>query len=140
MPTICRLKEENAMSPASIRQVVADYFAATRAMDVEAWLRTFAEDAVTYDPVGGPPVRGHAGLRQFFDSIAQVVEQLSITEEHVYVAGNGAAVKWLGRGVGTNGREVTFEGIDVFEVNAGGKIQTLWGYWDPAPMMTALMT
>jgi steroid delta-isomerase len=126
-------------SPAIIRQVVAAYFAATRAMDLDAWLATFAPDAVDYDPVGTPPVVGHTGLRQFFQTIAGAFEKVGMTEDHVFVAGSGAAVKWTGRGVGKNGRAITFEGIDVFEVNDQGRIQKLWGYWDPARVMEELL-
>jgi steroid Delta-isomerase len=127
------------MSPTTIKQVVAAYFAATRAMDLEAWLATFAEDAVSYDPVGAPPTQGHRGLRQFWQAIGGAFETFGITEEDIFVAGNGAAVKWQGSGVGKNGRAVTFEGIDVFEVNSQGKIQKMFGYWDPAPVMAELM-
>lgn len=123
------------MSPALIEQVVADYFAATRAMDRDAWIGTFAEDAISYDPVGGVPIEGHKGLRHFYQTIALAFEAVGMTEDHVFIAGDRAAVKWTGRGVGRNGREVTFEGIDVFEVNAQGKIQRMWGYWNPSSMM-----
>jgi steroid delta-isomerase len=126
-------------SPTAIRHVVAAYFAATRAMDLDAWLGTFAADAVDHEPVGTPPVVGHQRLRQFFQTITAAFEKVGITEDHVFVAGNRAAVKWTGRGVGKNGRAVTFEGIDVFEINEQGKIQTLWGYWNPAPLMAELM-
>src|SRR5258705_5209501 len=37
------------------RRVVAEYFAALRAMDADACANTFAEDAVSHDPVGAPP-------------------------------------------------------------------------------------
>ena len=127
------------MSPSTIKQVVAAYFAATRAMDLEAWLANFAEDAVSYDPVGAPPTQGHRGLRQFWEMIGGAFETFGLTEENIFVAGNGAAVKWRGAGVGKNGRAVTFEGIDVFEVNGQGKIQKMYGYWDPAPVMAELM-
>jgi steroid delta-isomerase len=56
----------------------------------------------------------------------------------VFVAGNGAAVKWTGRGTSTNGKEVKFEGIDVFEVAEDGKIQNVWAYWNPAEMIAQL--
>jgi steroid delta-isomerase len=125
--------------PGTIQQVVEDYFAAIRAMDPEAWLNTFAENAVSNDPVGGVPIEGHKGLRQFFQDVGGAFETLGITEDHVFVAGNQAAVKWTGRGVGKNGAEVTFEGIDVFEVNDQGKIQTLWGYWNPNALMAELL-
>ena len=53
-------------------------------------------------------------------------------------AGNGAAVKWTGHGTSTSGREVNFEGIDIFEVNDDGKIQTVRAYWNPAEMIAQL--
>lgn len=107
-------------------------------MDLEAWLSCFAEDAVSYDPVGGPALTGHAALRQFFQGLAGAFTKVSLTEDHVFVSGNGAAVKFTGRGTGKNGREVVFEGIDVFEINEDGKIQRLWGYWDPVAMIAQL--
>jgi steroid delta-isomerase len=126
------------MSAEAIQRVVADYFRATRSMDIEAWLATFAKDAISYDPVGGQPLEGEDSLRQFFAGIAGAFETVGLTEDSVFISGNGAAVKWTGQGVGKNGRRVTFEGIDVFEVNDGGKIQRMWAYWNPAAMMAEL--
>ncbi|HEY0386287.1 MAG TPA: nuclear transport factor 2 family protein [Pyrinomonadaceae bacterium] len=125
---------------ASVEKVVADYFAAIRAMDASAWVSTFAADGVSYDPVGAPPAEGHKGLRQFFEAIAGAFEKIEFFEDHVFICGRRAAVKWSARGVGKSGREVTFAGIDVFEVNDEGKIQNLWGYWNPAAMMAQLQS
>ena len=47
-------------------------------------------------------------------------------------------MKWTGRGISKQGRNVHFEGIDVFEVNEAGKIQTLHAYWNPAEMVAQL--
>lgn len=126
------------MSPETIQKVVADYFAALRAMDVNAWVGTFAENGLTHDPVGTPPHQGHAAIRQFFLGIAVAFEQFGLTEDQVFIAGNEAAVKWTGRGVGKNGRQVTFEGIDVIEVNEAGKIQTVRAYWNLGAMLAQL--
>ena len=128
------------MSTDAIRKVVGDYFAAIRAMNMEAWIDTFADNAISHDPVGGPLLEGHDSLRQFFQGITQAFETVGLTEDKVFISGNGAAVMWTGRGVGKNGREVTFEGIDVFEINEEGKIQKLWAYWDPAAMMAQLQS
>lgn len=128
------------MSTNHTQKVVADYFAALRAMDVAAWVSTFAEDGISYDPVGAPPSKGHDGLRQFLEGIAGAFERVGLFEDHVFINGNEAAVKWTGRGTGKNGREVTFEGIDVFEINDEGKIQTLRAYWNPAAMMAELQS
>ena len=126
------------MSPEVVSRAVRAYFEATRAMDQEAWVNTFAEDAVSYDPVGAPPTTGHHKLGEFFQTITASFKQVGLTEDQIFVAGNGAAVKWTGRGVSKQGRKVHFEGIDIFEVNESGKIQTLHAFWNPAEMLGQL--
>lgn len=117
---------------------IAAYFAAIRAMDKQAWVATFAGDAESQDPFGAPPIRGHAAIGAFFDGIVGLVRSIGLQEDHVYVCGSGAAVKWTGRGIGKNGKPFQFEGIDVFEVDARGKIKRLVAYWDPAKLMEQL--
>ena len=107
-------------------------------MDAEAWVATFAPDATNYDPVGAPPTVGHDALRQFFAAIAGAFKTVALTEDHVFIAGDGAAVKWTGTGTGKNGRDVRFEGIDVFEFNPEGLIQTMRAYWNPAEVLMQL--
>jgi steroid delta-isomerase len=126
------------MSPDIISRAIKAYFAATRSMDVEAWIATFAPDATSYDPVGAPPTTGHDALRQFFAAITGAFDKVGLTEEHIFIAGDGAAVKWTGRGLGKNKREVRFEGIDIFELNEEGLIQTVRAYWNPAEVMMQL--
>ena len=126
------------MSTETVSQAVRAYFAAIRAMNEQAWIDTFAEDAVSYDPVGAPPMVGHQSLREFFQTITGAFKEVGLTEDEIFIAGNGAAVKWSGRGISQQARKVHFEGIDVFEVNEAGKIQTLHAYWNPAEMMAQL--
>lgn len=126
------------MAPEVVSNAVRAYFAALRAMDEKAWVDTFAADAITYDPVGAPPTKGHEKLAEFFQTITAAFKEVGLTEDEVFIAGNGAAVKWTGRGISKQGREVKFEGIDVFDVNEAGKIQTLHAYWNPAEMVGQL--
>ncbi|HEX3084280.1 MAG TPA: SgcJ/EcaC family oxidoreductase [Pyrinomonadaceae bacterium] len=124
--------------PDRISRVVRNYFLAIRAMDPEAFANCFAEDGTTHDPVGTPGITGREGLREFFASICKNFKSVGLTEDAVFVAGNGAAVKWTGKGTSNSGREVRFEGIDVIEVNEDGKIQTVHAYWNPAEMIAQL--
>ena len=126
------------MSTETVSQAVRAYFAAIRAMNEQAWIDTFAEDAVSHDPVGAPPMVGHQSLREFFQTITGAFKEVGLTEDEIFIAGNGAAVKWSGRGISKQGNKARFEGIDVFEVNEAGKIQTLHAYWNPAEMMSQL--
>src|ERR1044071_9035227 len=113
------------ISAERISHTVRAYFLAIRAMDPDAFANTFAEDGTTFDPVGTPAVSGRDAIREFLTSICKNFKSVGLTEEAVFVAGDGAAVKWTGRGTSTNGKEVKFEGIDVFEINADGKIKTV---------------
>jgi len=126
------------MSPEVVSRAVRAYFEATRAMDEQAWVNTFVEDAVSYDPVGALPTSGHQKLGEFFQTIMAPFKEVGLTEDQIFVAGTGAAVKWTGRGVSKQGRKVHFEGIDIFEVNESGKIQTLHAFWNPAEMLGQL--
>lgn len=119
-------------------QAVAEYFAALRSMDPDRWVRTFAEDAQSQDPVGTPPMRGRAALHNFLTGVLSLFNELGLTEDYVFVAGNSAAVKWTGRGIGRNGAHVTFHGVDVIDCNADGEIVSVLAFWDPAPVMSAV--
>ncbi|MEP6920783.1 MAG: nuclear transport factor 2 family protein [bacterium] len=126
------------MSPELISKTIREYFAALRAMDRQAWVNTFAVDAISHDPVGALPIEGHESLGQFFDSVTGAFKEVGLTENDIFIAGNGAAVKWTGIGISKQGRKVRFEGIDVLDINEDGKIQTLRAYWNPAEMMGQL--
>ena len=126
------------VSPDKISRAVRAYFLAIRAMDGEAWANTFAEDGNTEDPVGTPTITGRAAIREFLESICKNFKSVGLTEDSIFVAGNGAAVKWTGHGTSSTGKEVKFEGVDVFEVNDDGKIQTVRAYWNPAEMIAQL--
>jgi steroid delta-isomerase len=126
------------MSPEIISNAINNYFAALRSMDQQAWVNTFASDAISYDPVGAPPIHGHKSLAEFFQTITAAFKEVGLSEDQIFIAGNGAAVKWTGRGKSKQGKQVKFEGIDVFEINEAGKIQTLHAYWNPAEMVAQL--
>jgi steroid Delta-isomerase len=126
------------MSPEIVSKAIKAYFEALRAMDIPAIVNTFAEDAVSHDPVGAQPIEGHQKLTEFFQSITAAFKEVGLTEDQVFVAGTGAAVKWTGRGISKQGKKVRFEGIDVFDVNEAGKIRRLYAYWNPAEMVAQL--
>jgi len=126
------------ISPERISHTVRAYFLAIRAMDPEAFANTFAEDGTTFDPVGTPAITGRDAIREFLASICKNFKSVGLTEQSVFVAGNGAAVKWVGQGTSTTGKDVKFEGIDVFEINEDGKIQSVRAYWNPSEMIAQL--
>lgn len=126
------------MPTTTIETVVAAYFANMASMNPEGWVENFAENALSYDPVGEPPAKVHEGFRQFIGQLQAVFEKLEPTTEHIFVGGNEAAVKWKMQGVSKTGKSVNFEGITIFEINEAGKIQTTRAYWNPAAMVAQL--
>jgi steroid delta-isomerase len=124
--------------PLTNAQAVAEYFASIRAMDVERFVNVFAPNATSHDPVGAPPHHGPEALRSFLSGVFSLVDSIGLTEQSVFLAGNSAAVKWIGTGVGKNGKSVSFEGIDVLEFDAEGKIILVHAYWDPTPVLAIL--
>lgn len=126
--------------PSLTEQTVTEYFAAIRAMDVERCMALFALNAEQQDPVGTPPNFGHDAIRAFFTQVFSGFQQVGLTEDSVFVNGNAAAVKWTGKGVGRNGKPVTFEGVDVIDCNDEGKIVTVRAFWDAAPVMAVLQS
>ena len=128
------------MSQETFQNQVSRYFAAIRAMDVEAWLATFAEGAVSEDPYGSPPHEGKVALGQFFNAIASAFESVAMRADHLFISGNAAAVKFTITGKGKNGRDVVAEGIDVFEFDEEGLIRRIKAYWNPAAMLAELQS
>jgi steroid Delta-isomerase len=128
-----------ALSPEKIQATIDQYFAATRSTNkAAAMVACFALDTISYDPVDGPALEGHAGLLQGFQQIGTFFTEIELAADFTAINGNKAAVKWSGRGTGKNGVAVTFEGIDLFEFNAIGQIQTLRAYWNPATTIAKL--
>jgi steroid delta-isomerase len=50
--------------------------------------------------------------------------------ERIHVRGDRAAVSWSAEGHSATGKDIAFEGINLFEVDASGKILSMTGYWD----------
>lgn len=126
------------MSPETIQALVSAYFKSLQAMDAKAWVENFTEDAVIYDPVGNPPNKARENAQKFFGILSMAFDKLELTPDQVFVAGNGAAVKWTMRGWGKSGKQGIAEGISVFEVHESGKIQQVSSYWDDAAMMAQI--
>lgn len=127
-----------SMDKQKVEQSVAAYFAALNAGDEAGWLATFARNGALHDPADAPPYIGDEALRGFFRAASGAFASLSISSENMFVCGSQAAVKFYVDGVGKNGRALSFEGIDIFDINVAGRIQRVRGYWDAAALFAQL--
>ena len=126
------------MTTATISTLINDYAAAISALDTDRYLDTFADDAVAYDPVGTAASIGKAGIRQFSENTGGLFATIDMQFTFAHTIGDEVAIKWLANGTGKNGRTVSFEGIDIWKLNQAGKIQTLYAYWNAAPVIATL--
>ena len=126
------------MSFESVQNLVTAYYDNLQSMNLAGWVELFTEDALIYDPVGKPPSRARENAQAFFGLLSMAFEKLELSQDSIFITGDGAAVKWTMRGLGKSGKQGVAEGISVFEMQESGKIQQVSSYWDDAAMMAQI--
>jgi steroid delta-isomerase len=129
---------DHVMSVDTLKQTIDAYAAGISRQNLDALLAVFAQDAISVDPVGSPPLDGQQQIRQFFEGLFSLIDALQFTVNQVYGVGPDQAILWSLRGKGKNGQEFSADGIDVLHFDAAGKIQALAAYWDAAPVLSIL--
>jgi len=127
------------LSKEQIAEVVGQYFSCLRQMEVDELLELFSEDAMSWDPVGTPPLRVRDKSTNYFKALSSIFEKMALSEDDIFVAGTEAAVKWNGVAkLRSKQEEITFEGVSVFEINPEGLISSVRSYWDKPGLMSRL--
>lgn len=104
--------------------------------DLERYLSYFREDVVAIDAT--MRLEGRAQVRAFTAQIYELIARLAFVERRVFVVGETAAQHYKLRLTLANGKETTFEGMDVFELDGERRIFRLTSYYDPAEMQAVL--
>ena len=81
------------MSPETIQQKISEYYDHLTTMNLQGWLNSFAPDALILDPVGKPPLKIE-DADKFFSLLSSFYQEFAIQQDHVFIVGNEAAVKW----------------------------------------------
>lgn len=105
---------------------------ALAAGDLDKYVSMLALDVVARDPVAS--VTGRDGVRQHLSALFASARSVSFLERKLYLTGNKVAMKFTLRLETIAGREGTFEGIDVFELNDGGQIQRITSFYNPGDL------
>jgi hypothetical protein len=83
------------------------------------------------DPVGTRVRRGRGEIEQYFaGGLCAVAAEIEIEIVAALPAGDSIAAHWRMTARAGNGRRADAEGIDVLEVDDGGFIRRVEGYWD----------
>ena len=128
------VQANDAAERVEMKKALDIFWTAVAESDIDGMVSVFAEDAVSQEPYGTPPLEGAAAIRQFFEGMSGAFQTISFTRGRLHVAGNRAAVAWSASGTMADGTAISFNGIDVVEFNDDGKIQRLWGYFEPLQM------
>lgn len=117
------------MASATGHPTVTAYFDAVNARDFAALTALFAED-VELRPVGTAPRRGRDEVAAYYPALLAGFERSHDALVRVHVAGDvvTAEIRFEGRTV--TGAEVAFDAVDVFDLDAEGRIARLSLWYD----------
>ena len=113
------------METATLLKVVEKYVEAFEKADLNMIRQLYAEDATQEDPVGSPARHGIEEILEFYKAGFAMGMKLKLNGKP-RCAGNSVAFAFDGVM-----EKMTISPIDVFEVNANGKIQRMRAYWGP---------
>jgi steroid delta-isomerase len=111
------------METATLQNVVQVYVEAFEKSDLDIIRELFAADATMEDPVGSPVRRGIEDIIEFYKAGFAMGMKLKLTGKP-RCAGNSVAFSF-----DAVMKNMTISPIDVFDLNADGKIQRMRAYW-----------
>lgn len=114
------------MSVERMQAIVNRYIEAFDKADINLIREIYADDATVEDPVGSQVHSGIEAIVAFYQQALASGAKLSLSQP-IRVAGNSVAFAF-----DVNMPGMTISPIDVFEVNADGKVQSMKAYWGDA--------
>lgn len=116
-----------------IAKVLQAYVDAVGGDSVEDIVKLYAEDAVVEDPVGSPPHKGHAALREFYQIAVDSVEKM-VLEGNPRIRDHWGAAAMCAYPKGMD-MKFRMETLDVMEFNEQGLITRMTAYWGDSNMV-----
>ena len=114
-------------SQADMKAALQAYIDAYNAGDLDKIVGLYATDCQVEDPVGNPPMKGPAAVREFYQGAFSTGAKLRLTAGPNGSHGNSAAMAF--EAVLPNGAYVRV--IDVMTFNDAGKFASMKAYWGP---------
>lgn len=99
--------------------LIARYFAAVGAGDIDAVVGCFAEDGSFWPPLSPEPLRGHAAIRAFFEGLIPLFRARHEVTTRVVVDGDRALSELVFDAEFHDGRTVHFENCNTFTFRDG---------------------
>jgi limonene-1,2-epoxide hydrolase len=110
-------------------EIVDKYMKALSALDENAYVALFTDNAVVNDPYGIAEFLGEDGLKRFFKGMTDTWQYFEMRGDKFYPGdGNRLAVRWSVSATAKNSRTIEFSGISIFYFSEN-KISGLDAYW-----------
>ncbi len=123
------------MTDAEAHEYITRYFRlALEESDLDLFADLYAEDAVLEDPVGTPPLRGRAAIREFLGQARALMASAKPTIHLAKAAGGDCAVHWSVEVRSVHGQTIVYDGIGVFMFDAAGKLRHVKEFYDVADL------
>jgi ketosteroid isomerase-like protein len=122
-------RQEPRVSQGTVPPVITAYFEAVNGRDVDALSALFADD-VELRPVGSPPLRGRDAVIAYYPPLIAGFAELRDEPVRVSVAGDVVTVEIAVVGRTLAGADVAFDAVDVFDLDADGRIVRLSLWYD----------
>lgn len=113
-----------------VRTAVERHFRYWNAGDRAAWVANFSDDVTFHDPVGAPPKHGRRAAEKSWDNSFSNGQQWKLELTSLVVCGDEAAITLRNHGL-VNGKAFTMEGIEVWKVDAEGRVCQVRAYFQP---------
>jgi steroid delta-isomerase len=113
------------METATLQKAVQMYVEAFEKADLNIIRQLYAKDATLEDPAGSPARHGIEEIVEFYKAGFAMGMKLKLIGKP-RCAGNSVAFSF-----DAVMKEMTISPIDVFELNADGKVQHMRAYWGP---------
>lgn len=117
------------MPSASVPPTVEAYFAAVNKRDFTAMANLFAPD-VEIRPVGSAPLRGRDAVLAYYPALLDNFAEHHDEPTRVHVAGDVVTVEIRFEGRTADGAPVEFDAVDIFDLDAEGRITQLSLWYD----------
>ncbi len=114
-------------TPEQITSTVDAYARSFGAGDRDLFLSALSDSGTQIDPVGSSPNEGKDAPAAFWDGLFALCDAVALEFRDVFVAGDGAAMLFTVVQDRKDGQQLTFGGVDVFQVD-DGKIALIKGY------------
>jgi len=121
------------METATLLKAVQMYVEAFEKADLDIIRQLYAEDATVEDPVGSPVRSGIGEIIEFYKAGFAMGMKVKL-DGKPRCAGNSVAFAFDGVM-----KQMTISPIDVFELNADGKVQHMRAYWGPENVSGCLL-